>query len=301
MRFFLASAFASFVLFASSCGRGGEPTPEYNATGLWEIVRAFVHVPGVSWVTDTASKYSRGRHFFLFDDDGSYRWLECRDGGCAIREMGSFFIGHDTLWLATPSANGRFFLMEREVAGGGILLCDPQDGGTPSRYAPRSVLLLSEIRDVRSFRASGLDGYGSEVHIPASRLSPYPNTIAFERLVGQYETSGGGDTVRYDCLWDVRADSTIVEYISHGDVRYRRTYRFQIEWDPEDYCDTITLVTKNMVTRRLQYLGDKRGRGADIRNNAPYEWYRLYDLRDRNSPMQGLANELLSYTDYVDE
>lgn len=298
MRWYIASAFA---LFVSSCGRGGEPAPEYDATGLWEIVRVLVNVPGVSWVTDTASIYSRGRHFFLFDDDGSYRWLQCQNDGCAIRETGTFRIGHDTLWLDVPFANSRFFLMEREAASGGIFLYDSQDGSIPSRYAPRSVLSLSEIRDVRSFRASGLDGYASEVYIPASRLSTYPNAIAFERLVGQYETSGGGDTVRYDCLWDVRADSTIVEYISRGDVRYRRTYRFQIKWDPEDYSDTITLVTKDMVVRRLQYLGDKRGGGADIRGNVPYEWYRLYDLRDRNSPMQDLANELLSRTDYADE
>lgn len=298
MRPFLVSVSVSIVLLLS-CGKGGEPTPEYNATGLWEILIAYVDVPGASWVGDTASLYSRGKHFFLFDDDGSYRWLECKDDGCVIRETGTFSVGHDTLWIDASSTGRRFFIMERGTAAGAMFFYAPvDDDSIPIRYAPRSVLQLNEIRDVRSFMASSLGAHSSMVHIPASRLSPYPNAIAFERLVGQYETSGGADTVRYDCLWDIRADSTIVEYLSRGDVRLRRTYRFHVKWDPEDYCDTITLVAKNAAVRSLQYLGSRHG-GADMRRNEPYEWYRLYDLR--HSSMQRLADELLSYNDYADE
>lgn len=299
-RLFLVSVSASIVLLLS-CGKGGEPTPEYNATGLWEILRAFVNVPGVSWDSDTASLYSRGKHFFLFDDDGSYRWLECKDDECAIRETGIFSVGHDTLWIDASFTGRKFFLMERGTATDAMFLHAPADDDRiPMRYAPRSVLQLNEIRDVRSLKASSLGTYGSMAHIPASRLSPFPNAIAFEMLVGLYETSGDADTVRYDCLWDIRADSTIVEYLSRGDVRRRRTYRFHVKWDPEDYCDTITLMARNATVRRLQYLGSKHG-GADMRRKEPYEWYRFYDLRNKNSSFRWLANELLSYNDYVDE
>lgn len=284
-------------LFVACGGSGGE-TPQYDVIGLHESIdgNRIGISPRNSSDDDTSSFY--GRHVLMFDDDLSFKWLMKKRDTCYMYAMGTCRVSNDTVYLANSDGTSTTLRVERYPAGNSFIFSWPMPNadGVDLRY----FIFTREARYAEDLAY----GHGPlwvrfGLTIPRSRRLYHPDVVETGHYVGYYRN----DTVyaaRYDCLWDVRADSSIVEYVAYPNRRIRRTRKFQVKWDPQDLRDTIMLVEPDGSLRKYEFSQGRMYRAIDAIRTVPFERYTLYDPQADGGGIEGLTR-IRSYNDYADE
>lgn len=287
------------LLFVACGGNGGE-NPQYNIIGLYESAQGDGKI-GVSFryssFDDTSSFY--GSHVLMFDDDLSFRWLIDKRDTCHMYAMGTFRVSNDTVYLANSDGTSTTLRVERLPAGNSFVFSWPMPNadGVDLRY----FIFTREARYAEDLAY----GHGPlwvrfGLTIPQSRRLYHPDVVQTGLYVGRYLNDTAYAAPRYDCLWDVRADSTIVEHMAYPERRVRRMRKFRVKWDPQDLRDTIVLVEPDGSLRKYQLSQGERTRWLDAARSDPFERYNLTDPQGDGANPEILAR-IRSYNDYVDE
>lgn len=287
------------LLFVACGGNGGEK-PQYNVIGLRESSRGDGKI-GISFSYSSFDDTSSfcGRHVMMFDDDLSFKWLIEKRDTCYMHAMGTFRVSNDTVYLANSDGSYTTLRVERLPSGRALIFSwsMPNVENLDLRY----FILTREARyaeDLAYGRGPLWVRFG--LTIPQSRRLYHPDVVQTGLYVGSYINDTAYSSPQYDCLWDVRADSTIVEHLAFPNRRVRRTRKFQVKWDPQDLRDTIVLVEPDGSLRKYQLSQGERIRAIDAMRISPYERYSLYDPQgDGANP--GILTRVRSYGDYADE
>lgn len=287
------------LLFVACGGNGGE-NPRYNIIGLHLSSRGDGKI-GVSFryssFDDTSSFY--GSHVLMFDDDLSFRWLLEKRDTCYMYATGTFRVSNDTVYLANSDGTSTTLRVGRLPAGNSFVFSWPMPNadGVDLRY----FIFTREARyaeDLAYGRGPLWTRFG--LTIPQSRRLYHPDVVRTGLYVGDYINDTAYAAPQYDCLWDVRADSTIVEQVVYPNRRVRRTRKFQVKWDPQDLRDTIVLVEPDGSLRKYQLSQGERTRWLDASRADPFERYNLTDPQGDGANPEVLPH-IRSYNDYVDE
>lgn len=290
-------------LLCLSCERKEGGVPQYSVTGLWRwrsgIDDVTIGISRRNSLPDTASWLAKRRHVLMFDDDQSFKWLAQTEDTCYLEAYGTFRVNGDTLRMMTVGGNVIVAKIEPSPTEGYMYLSfDAEDGPAFTRI--RYFLGLREIRYARRFYLYEPGDLWSHfgLSIPKSRRLFRPNELKPGFEVGTFRNDTSF-AARYDCLWDIRADSTIVEYVACSERRVRRMRQFHIEWDSQDVSDTIIFVEPDGTLRKYELtIGDRGGLTAIRR--VPYERYDLYDVQSSEADARAVRR-LQAYVDYVDE
>lgn len=290
----------SSALLLLSCGDGGAD-PAFNVVGF----------RFGSWVTSgdtfegaqedtTHTRMADGDQVFIFDEDGTFRWfVRLSATRMELFKEGQYRVSKDSLYMTDRGGEVFAYSMFKYLSiDEWIVFCwtERQHGDGEER---RFFLRTDEIREARSVAARYgrhlMDSLG--LVVPKERRRLHPDIFDAGLYAGEKIGMEGGDTIRYGCLWDVRADSTIVEYLMNGRARTRRTYAYDVVWDPGDVYDTIVLRSRRPAERRLRLYETSPYLSAW---NTGADGYRLTSTRHDEQAARD-ARQMLAFDDYVEE
>lgn len=290
----------SSALLLLSCGGGGAD-PEFNVVGF----------RFGNWVTSgdtfedsqedtTYTRMVDGEQVFIFDEDGTFRWfVRLSVTRMELFKEGQYRVNKDTLYMTDRGGEVLAYSMFKYLSiDKWIVFCwaERQYGDGEER---RFFLRTDEIREARGVAAR----YGRRLMdslalvVPEPRRLSHPDTFDAGLYAGERIGVEAGDTIRYGCLWDVRPDSTIVEYLMNGRARTKRTYAYDVAWDPGDVYDTLVLRANQPAERRLRLYETSPYLSAW---NTGADGYRLTSVRDDEQAARD-ARQMLAFDGYVEE
>lgn len=288
----------ALVPFLASCGEEEQDDnllrPRYEVVGLWQACQSLQE--GISWDYKT-NVHPYYRTHFQFEEDGEFTIfmqeprLEC--DSFYVWRKGIYTKSADSLFLSSPEGDIRMKVGQTNAFDAIFMWFDQSENN-----AIRGKMVFSPAKEIRNNKHMWSPLYDLGARVPSSRQILTPDTIPTGIMVSITRISHSPNERSAYRIWDIKDKSTLVEYIFEEGVNVKRTYDYEVKWDPLDYSDTLILRgkagEKKFVYEYFGYQLSYQFRANSVSESEEYEEHAFWKINECDFFSPEEAEEVMS-------